>query len=67
MCVASSLVDPSLALQISLSAQLGFRTEPYYEAPSELQVKYEMAKMISIGWVRLSTEKWPKVASGGAK
>lgn len=49
MCVASSLVDPSLALQISLSAQLGFRTEPYYEAPSELQVKYEMAKMISIG------------------
>ena len=54
-------------VQPPLDAWPGSGTQPYYEAPRDLQVEIEKNTVINMGLVRLSPWEWPKVDRGIAK
>ena len=49
------------------SCSFGFRDPTCYEAPNNSRVELLENTIISIRLVRLSPQKWPKVARGTAK
>ena len=54
-------------MQTPVGFWLGFGTQPYFEAPSDLQVKIIIRnEVINSELVRLPLGQWPKVGCGAA-